>query len=63
MPLNGTATTAAKYFIPYNETYTLFKHQEVIRYDWNLNSKTNFFFRWVDDSQQEQFHNLFDFAD
>lgn len=63
VPLSGTAATAAKYFIPYNETYKLLKHQEVIRYDWNINSKTNFFFRWVDDSQQEQYHNLFDFAD
>jgi hypothetical protein len=59
----GSAATAQKYFVPYNETYTLFKHQEVIRYDWNINSKTNFFFRWVDDSQTENFHNLFDFAD
>jgi hypothetical protein len=53
----------SKLFIPYNETYTLFKHQEVLRYDWNVNSKTNFFFRWVDDSQTESYHNLFDFAD
>ena len=62
-PINGTATTAQKYFIPYNETYTLFKHQEVLRYDWNIDPKASFFFRWVDDSQQEQYHNLFDFAD
>jgi TonB-dependent Receptor Plug Domain len=53
----------SKVFVPYNETYTLFKHQEVIRYDWNINPKTNFFFRWVDDSQTENYHNLFDFAD
>jgi hypothetical protein len=63
VPLNGTALTANKYFVPFNETYQLNKHQEVLRYDWNINAKTNFFFRWVDDSQQEQYHNLFDFAD
>src|SRR5271168_1412929 len=50
-------------FIPYNETYTLYKHQEVVRYDWNINPKTDFFFRWVDDSQTESYHNLFDFGD
>jgi len=63
VPVSGSAATSQKYFIPYNETYTLFKHQEVVRYDWNINSKTNFFFRWVDDSQTENYHNLFDFAD
>ncbi|HEX6802531.1 MAG TPA: carboxypeptidase regulatory-like domain-containing protein [Terriglobales bacterium] len=52
-----------KVFVPYNETYQLFKHQEILRYDWNVNPKTNFFFRWVDDSQKEQYHNLFDYAD
>ena len=54
---------AQKYFIPFNEKYNFNKHQEVIRIDFNINAKTNFFFRWVDDSQQEQYHNLFDFAD
>jgi hypothetical protein len=63
IPIGGNPVTAQKFFIPFNETYTLFKHQEVIRYDWNVNSKTNFFFRWVDDSQAENYHNLFDFAD
>lgn len=53
----------SKVFVPYNETYDFTKHQEVIRIDYNINQKTNFFFRWVDDSQQEQYHNLFDFAD
>jgi hypothetical protein len=52
-----------KIFVPYNETYTLNKHQEVVRVDYNINAKTNFFFRWVDDSQTENYHNLFDFAD
>ena len=54
---------AQKFFNPYNERYNFRKHQEVARIDWNINAKTNFFFRWVDDSQQEQYHNLFDFAD
>ncbi len=63
VPFNGTATAAQKYFVPYNETYTLFKRQLVTRYDWNVNDKTNFFFRWVDDAQTEQYHNLFDYAD
>jgi Carboxypeptidase regulatory-like domain/TonB-dependent Receptor Plug Domain len=66
-PLTPSAGPGAgqfqKFFVPFNETYTLFKHQEVIRYDWNINQKTNFFFRWVDDSQTENYHNLFDFAD
>lgn len=63
VPYNGTATTAQKYFVPYNETYTLFKRQLVARYDWNINAKTDFFFRWVDDAQTENYHNLFDYAD
>ena len=60
--ING-AGLFSNVFVPFNETYKLNKHQEVVRYDWNINAKTNFFFRWVDDSQQEEFHNLFDFAD
>ncbi|PYX39746.1 MAG: hypothetical protein DMG81_08585 [Acidobacteria bacterium] len=59
-PATGLAT---KFFNPFNERYNFKKHQEVARIDWNINAKTNFFFRWVDDSQQEQYHNLFDFAD
>jgi hypothetical protein len=60
---NNSLGVAQKYFVPYNEKYNFNKHQEVIRIDFNVNAKTNFFFRWVDDSQQEQYHNLFDFAD
>ena len=37
----------------FQDTYHFDKHQEVVRYDWNINAKTNFFFRWVDDSQRE----------
>ena len=61
--VNAATGLAQKYFVPYNETYHFNKHQEVIRIDYNINAKTNFFFRWVDDSQMEQYHNLFDFAD
>ncbi|MGH9936542.1 MAG: carboxypeptidase regulatory-like domain-containing protein [Blastocatellia bacterium] len=35
------------------DQYQLRKRQEVVRVDYNLSSKTNFFFRWVDDSQNE----------
>ena len=43
----------ASVFVPFQDTYHFNKHQEVVRYDWNINAKTNFFFRWVDDSQRE----------
>ncbi len=61
--INPATGLATRFFNPYNERYNFKKHQEVARIDWNINAKTNFFFRWVDDSQQEQYHNLFDFAD
>ncbi len=35
------------------DQYQLRKRQEVVRVDYNLSSKTNFFFRWVDDAQDE----------
>ncbi len=35
------------------DSYSLKKRQEVVRFDYNINSKNNFFFRWVDDSQDE----------
>jgi hypothetical protein len=35
------------------DSYQLKKRQEVVRFDYNINSKNNFFFRWVDDSQDE----------
>jgi hypothetical protein len=58
-----TTGDSGRVFIPFNETYTLFKRQLVTRFDWNVNEKTNFFFRWVDDAQTENYHNLFDYAD
>ena len=35
------------------DSYQLNKRQEVFRLDYNINPNTNFFFRWVDDSQDE----------
>jgi hypothetical protein len=35
------------------DQYRLRKRQEVVRVDYNISAKTNFFFRWVDDSQDE----------
>jgi hypothetical protein len=35
------------------DQYRLRKRQEVVRVDYTINSKANFFFRWVDDSQEE----------
>jgi hypothetical protein len=39
--------------VPFQDTYTFRKDQKVVRVDFNINQKTNFFFRWVDDSQKE----------
>lgn len=35
------------------DAYRLRKRQEVVRVDYNLSSNANFFFRWVDDAQDE----------
>src|SRR5262245_2679133 len=35
------------------DSYRLRKRQEVVRIDYNINPKNNFFFCWVDDSQDE----------
>jgi carboxypeptidase family protein/TonB-dependent receptor-like protein len=35
------------------DSYVLSKRQEVVRIDYNVSSKHNFFFRWADDSQNE----------
>jgi hypothetical protein len=35
------------------DAYKLSKRQEVVRVDYSLSSRTNFFFRWVDDAQDE----------
>jgi len=46
-------TAAWQEIVQFQDSYHFNKHQEVVRYDWNINAKTNFFFRWVDDSQRE----------
>ncbi|MFN7919851.1 MAG: carboxypeptidase regulatory-like domain-containing protein [Bryobacteraceae bacterium] len=38
---------------PYQQQYGFRKDGKVIRYDWNISSNANFFFRWADDAQQE----------
>ncbi|HYA62294.1 MAG TPA: carboxypeptidase-like regulatory domain-containing protein [Candidatus Sulfotelmatobacter sp.] len=42
------------WIVPYQTTSTFTKRQEVVRYDWNINAKTNFFFRWVNDNPERQ---------
>jgi hypothetical protein len=50
--------------VPFHDIYRFRKNQHVVRVDFNVNSKTNFFFRWVDDSQRESDQGgLFGFAD
>lgn len=39
--------------IPFQDTYVFDKNQKALRVDYNLSSKANLFFRWVDDAQQE----------
>lgn len=38
---------------PYQQVYGFRKDGKVLRYDWAMSSKANFFFRWADDAQQE----------
>src|SRR5262245_16983792 len=39
--------------VAYQDTYKFKKNAEVLRLDWQPSAKTNFFFRWADDSQRE----------
>jgi hypothetical protein len=39
--------------VPMQDTYVFSKNQKALRVDYNLSSKTNLFFRWVDDAQRE----------
>ncbi len=39
--------------IPFQDTYVFYKNQYVLRVDYNISPKVNFFFRYVDDRQQE----------
>jgi hypothetical protein len=38
---------------PYQQQYGFRKDAEVLRFDYAMNEKMNFFFRWADDSQRE----------
>jgi hypothetical protein len=38
---------------PYQQQYGFRKDGKVVRYDWAISSKANFFFRWADDAQRE----------
>ncbi len=40
--------------VPLQDAYVFRKDQKALRLDYNINPKTNFFFRWVDDSQDER---------
>jgi len=51
--LDKTPGNAGQFIVPFQDNYTFTKDQKIVRYDWNINAKTNFFFRWVDDSQRE----------
>jgi hypothetical protein len=39
--------------VPIGDSHTLDKNQKVARIDWHVSPDTNFFFRWIDDSQNE----------
>jgi hypothetical protein len=39
--------------VAYQDTYRFDKDQKVARIDYNISSRASFFFRWVDDAQQE----------
>ena len=39
--------------VPFQDSYKFNKNAKVLRIDWQVSSKTNFFFRWADDSQRE----------
>ena len=49
----GTPGVPETVRFPYQQQYGFRKDAEVLRYDWNINEKLNFFFRWADDSQRE----------
>lgn len=43
----------SQFTVPFQDTYHFNKNQHALRIDFTINPKTNFFFRWVDDSQRE----------
>jgi hypothetical protein len=49
----GTPNIPEQVRFPYQQQYGFRKDAKVLRYDWSINEKMNFFFRWADDSQRE----------
>jgi hypothetical protein len=49
----GTPNIPETVRFPYQQQYGFRKDANILRYDWNINEKMNFFFRWADDSQRE----------
>src|SRR5205085_1170606 len=52
VPLPGTPDV---FRVPFQDTYTFHKDGKVARVDYNVTANHNFFFRWADDSQNEQY--------
>ena len=48
-----TPNTPESVRVPFQDTYRFNKDQKALRVDYNISSKANAFFRWVDDAQQE----------
>jgi hypothetical protein len=49
----GTPNTPESVRVPFQDTYRFNKDQKALRVDYNISSKANAFFRWVDDAQRE----------
>lgn len=49
----GTPGSPEAVRYPYQQQYGFTKNAKVLRVDYNISSKMNFFFRWADDAQQE----------
>lgn len=48
-----TPNTPESVRVPFQDTYRFNKDQKALRVDYNISSKANAFFRWVDDAQRE----------
>src|SRR5690242_11906886 len=48
-----TPNTPDSVRVPFQDTYRFNKDQKALRVDYNISSKANAFFRWVDDAQRE----------
>jgi hypothetical protein len=49
-----TPNTPQQVRVPLHNTYQLKKNSELLRADYNINPRNNFFFRWADDTQWER---------